>query len=184
MHSINEQAASSLRVNRRLIVWSLAGGLVLALLFALPQMVFLADDPEPPKSIKSTCGTCPSGYAMTGKTTSPEICKEGDPTLVECAPIGSINLLSVCGSCPEGYVQIGSSNVPKRCGNADGGRLSQCQLQKLENVLPDPNRGGIFCPPNCAGQLPDPNRGGIFCPPNCAGQMPPPGQGAIPPPPR
>ena len=169
MHSTNEQAASSVRdrvrVSRRLIVWSLAGGLVLALLVALPQTVFLADAPEPPKSIRMTCGTCPSGYAMTGVTTAPEICKEGDPTLVECVPIGTMNLLAVCGSCPEGYAQIGSSNVPARCGNADGGRMSQCQLQKFESGLPDPNRGGVFCPPNCAGQTPTPGQGAIPPPP-------------------
>ena len=174
MASPIEQVAAAvchhLRVSRRLIAWSLAGGLVLALLVALPQTVFLADAPEPPKSIRMTCGTCPSGYAMTGVTTAPEICKEGDPTLVECVPIGTMNLLAVCGSCPEGYAQIGSSNVPARCGNADGGRMSQCQLQKFESGLPDPNRGGVFCPPNCAGQTPTPGQGAIPPPP----KFPPP----------
>ena len=175
MHSTNKQASNfasdRVRVNRRLIVWNFASGLVLALLLALPQTVLLADDPEPPKSIRKTCGTCPSGYAMTGVTTAPEICKEGDPTLVECVPIGAMNLLAVCGSCPEGYVQIGGSNVPARCGNADGGRMSQCQLQKLESGLPDPNRGGVFCPPNCAGQTPTPGQGAIPPPPKF---LPPP----------
>lgn len=169
MRSPIEQGADSVydrvRVSRRLVVWSLAGALVLALLCALPQTVFLADAPEPPKSIRMTCGTCPSGYAMTGVTTSPEICKEGDPTLVECVPIGSMNLLAVCGSCPEGYVEIGGSNVPARCGTAAGGRMSQCQLQKFESGLPDPNRGGVFCPPNCAGQMPTPGQGAIPPPP-------------------
>src|SRR5256885_15475588 len=140
-----EQGAASVldrvRVGWRLVVWGLAGALVLALLFALPQTVFLADAPEPPKTIRMTCGTCPSGYVMTGVTTAPEICKEGDPTLVECVPIGSMNLLAVCGSCPEGYVQIGGSNVPARCGNAEGGRTSQLQLQELESGVPGPNRG-------------------------------------------
>ncbi|MGH7429180.1 MAG: hypothetical protein ACREJ4_12625, partial [Candidatus Methylomirabilaceae bacterium] len=60
----------------------LTGGLILVLLLAWPRTVSLADDPEPPKSIRMTCGTCPSGYAMTGVTTAPEICKDGDPTLV------------------------------------------------------------------------------------------------------
>jgi len=115
--------------------------------------------PEPPKSIRMTCGTCPSGYAMTGVTTAPEICKEGDPTLVECVPIGTMNLLAVCGACPEGYVEVGSSTVPARCGNADGGRMSQCQLQKPESGLPNPSQGGLFCPPNCAGQMPTPGQG-------------------------
>src|SRR5438093_3821373 len=169
MASPIEQATDALcqhlRVSRRLIAWSLGGGLVLALVVALPRAEYLAEAPEPPKSIRMTCGTCPSGYAMTGVTSAPEICKEGDPTLVECVPIGTMNLLAVCGSCPEGYAQIGSSNVPARCGNADGGRLSQCQLQKLESVLPDPNKGGIFCPPNCAGQMPTPGRGAIPPPP-------------------
>ena len=169
MRSPIEQGAASVsdrvRVSRRLVVWSLAGALVLALLCALPQTVFLADAPEPPKSIRMTCGTCPPGYATTGVTTSPEICKEGDPTLVECVPLGSMNLLAVCGSCPEGYVQIGGSNVPARCGNAEGGRMSQCQLQKFESGLPDPNRGGVFCPPNCAGQMPTPGQGAIPPPP-------------------
>ncbi len=169
MASPIEQATAAmcqhLRVSRRLIAWSLAGGLVLALVIALPRVALLADAPEPPKSIRMTCGTCPSGYAMTGVTSAPEICKEGDPTLVECVPIGTMNLLAVCGSCPEGYAQIGSSNVPARCGNADGGRMSQCQLQKFESGLPDPNRGGVFCPPNCAGQMPTPGEGAIPPPP-------------------
>ena len=169
MRSPIEQGAASVcdrvRMGRQLVVWSLAGALVLAFLITLPQTVFLADAPEPPKTIRMTCGTCPSGYAMTGVTTAPEICKEGDPTLVECVPIGSMNLLAVCGSCPEGYVQIGGSNVPARCGNAEGGRMSQCQLQKFESGLPDPNRGGVFCPPNCAGQMPTPGQGAIPPPP-------------------
>lgn len=123
------------------------------------------------KSARMTCGSCPSGYATTGVTTSPQICKEGDPTLVECVPIGSMNLLSVCGSCPEGYVEIGSSAVPARCGNADSGRMSQCQLSNLETTLPDPTKGGVFCPPHCEGTLPTPGQGALPPPPK---YLPPP----------
>ncbi len=143
----------------------LAGGLILVLLLTWPRTVVPEEAPEPPKSIRMTCGTCPSGYAMTGVTTAPEICKEGDPTLVECVPIGSMNLLAVCGSCPEGYVEVGSSTVPARCGNTDGGRMSQCQLQKPESGLPNPSQGGLFCPPNCAGQMPTPGQGTLPRPP-------------------
>jgi hypothetical protein len=117
-----------------------------------------------PKSIRKTCGKCPDGYATTGVTQSPENCKEGDGTLVQCVPLGA-NLLPVCGSCPEGYREIGSSSVPARCGNQDGGRLSQCQLERMELNLPDPTQGGKICPPDC-------------------GSTPPPGQGALPPPPK
>jgi len=117
-----------------------------------------------PKSIRKTCGKCPDGYAMTGTTEAPGICKDGDPTLVQCVPLGA-NMLPVCGSCPEGYREIGSSSVPARCGNQDGGRLSQCQLEKMEQNLPDPMQGGKNCPPDC-------------------GSTPPPGQGALPPPPK
>jgi hypothetical protein len=127
---------------------------------------------DQPKSTRMTCGTCPSGYAKTGVTAAPEICKEGDPVLVECVPIGTMNLMAVCGSCPEGYRQVGGSNVPVRCGNEDGGRMSQCQLEKLENTLPDPTQGGRFCPPNCSGSFPTPGQGA----------MPPPPKNAPPPP--
>jgi hypothetical protein len=133
------------------------GGLLAVLLFALPGSAAPADTP-PPKSTRMTCGTCPEGYAKTGVTTEPSICPE-DHVLVECVPLGTMNLMAVCGSCPDGYRQIGSSSVPVRCGSADGGLMSQCQLEKLENTMPDPNRGGIFCPPNCAGQMPTPGQG-------------------------
>ena len=173
MHRTITQARARLadwvRARRLLLIWSLAGSLIPVLLIAFPRIVFLEDVPEPLKSIRMTCGTCPSGYAMTGVTTAPEICKEGDPTLVECVPVGSMNLLAVCGSCPEGYQQIGTSFVPARCGNAEGGRMSQCQLQKLENTMPDPTKGGLFCPPNCAGQMPTPGQGTLPRPP----KMPP-----------
>jgi hypothetical protein len=106
------------------------------------------------------CGSCPEGYAVTGVTTEPSICKEGDPTLVQCVPLGT-NLIAVCGTCPDGYVQIGGSSVPARCGSAEGGRMSQCQLQKLESHLPDPSKGGVTCPPNCAGPMPTPGQGAL-----------------------
>lgn len=124
----------------------------------------MAEEPSQPKSIRMTCGTCPDGYVTTGVTQSPQVCKDGDPTLVQCVPIGA-NLLPVCGSCPDGYHEIGSSSVPSRCGSKDGGRLAQCQLQKMEQSLPDPTQGLNKCPPDC-------------------GATGMPGQGALPPPPK
>lgn len=138
-------------------------GLVL-LLVGLWAMSVQAEEPNEPKSIRKTCGTCPEGYATTGVTESKEICKDGDPTLVQCVPLG-VNLLSVCGFCPEGYREIGSSSLPGRCGRQDGGRLTQCQLEKMEQNLPDPTQGGKVCPPDC-------------------GNTATPGQGALPPPPK
>ena len=123
-----------------------------------------AEEAAPPKTMHKTCGKCPDGFALTGITEAPGICKDGDPTLVQCVPLGA-NMLPVCGSCPEGYVEVGSSSVPARCGTQDGGRLSQCQLQKMELNLPDPTQGGKICPPDC-------------------GSTPTPGQGALPPPPK
>lgn len=130
-------------------------------LWTLPSQ---AEEPSEPKSLRKTCGTCPEGYATTGVTESKEICKDGDPTLVQCVPLGA-NLLSVCGYCPGGYREIGNSNVPARCGNRDGGRLTQCQLEIMEMNLPDPTQGGKKCPPDC-------------------GSTATPGQGALPPPPK
>lgn len=138
-------------------------GLVL-LLVGLWAMPVQAEEPNEPKSIRKTCGTCPEGYATTGVTESKEICKDGDPTLVQCVPLG-VNLLSVCGFCAEGYREIGSSSLPGRCGRQDGGRLTQCQLEKMEQNLPDPTQGGKVCPPDC-------------------GNTATPGQGALPPPPK
>lgn len=66
----------------------------------------MAGESDQPKSVRMTCGSCPEGYATTGVTQSGEICKEGDPTLVECVPLGA-TILAVCGSCPEGYAEIG-----------------------------------------------------------------------------
>jgi hypothetical protein len=129
-----------------------------------PAIARADEAPTEPKSIRKTCGKCPDGYAITGVTEAPGICKDGDPTLVQCMPLG-VNMLPVCGSCPEGYREIGSSSVPARCGNQDGGRLSQCQLERMEQILPDPTQGGKICPPDC-------------------GSTATPGQGALPPPPK
>jgi hypothetical protein len=129
-----------------------------------PTVAGADEAPGEPKSIRKTCGKCPDGYAVTGVTEAPAICKDGDPTLVQCEPLGA-NLLAVCGSCPDGYNEIGRSSAPSRCGNLDGGRLNQCQLQKMESTMPDPTQGGKVCPPDC-------------------GSTPTPGQGALPPPPR
>ena len=137
---------------------------LMALLFVVGAMPVRAQESGEPKSIRKTCGTCPEGYATTGVTESKEICKDGDPTLVQCVPLGA-NLLSVCGSCPEGYREVGSSSVPARCGGKDGGRLAQCQLEKMESNLPDPTQGLKTCPPDC-------------------GSTATPGQGALPPPPK
>jgi hypothetical protein len=138
----------------------IVGSLTVVCLLAFTPSAFPADSSEP-KSTRMTCGSCPSGYAKTGVTSAPGICKEGDPTLVECVPLGTMNLMAVCGSCPDGYREIGSSSVPARCGSADGGHMSQCQLEKFENVLPDPKGGGRFCPPDCTGQLPTPGQGAL-----------------------
>jgi hypothetical protein len=137
---------------------------LMACLFVVGAMPVQAQESGEPKSIRKTCGQCPEGYATTGVTESKEICKDGDPTLVQCVPLGG-NLLSVCGSCPEGYREVGSSSVPARCGGKDGGRLTQCQLEKMESNLPDPTQGLKTCPPDC-------------------GSTATPGQGALPPPPK
>jgi hypothetical protein len=128
-----------------------------------PFSVMAEESPEP-KSIRMTCGSCPDGYATTGVTQSAEICKDGDPTLVQCVPLGA-NMLAVCGSCPDGYAEIGGSSVPARCGSKDGGRLTQCQLKTMGQQLPDPTQGYKTCPPDC-------------------GTTATPGQGALPPPPK
>ncbi|HMS84068.1 MAG TPA: hypothetical protein PKD12_10485 [Nitrospira sp.] len=143
----------------RLILYS---GMVL--LSPLNPSVSLAEDSSEPKSIRMTCGKCPEGYATTGVTASQDICKDHDGVLVQCVPLGA-NILGICGVCPEGYAEIGSSSVPARCGNSDGGRLTQCQLRKMETTFPDATQGYKTCPPDC-------------------GSAAQPGQGAIPPPPR
>ena len=151
------------RLIRRIVQAQLFIGLAV-LVLGIGAVPVQAEESSEPKSIRKTCGTCPEGYATTGVTESKEICKDGDPTLVQCVPLGA-NLLAVCGSCPEGYREMGNSNVPARCGNKDGGRLSQCQLEKMESNLPDATKGGLNCPPDC-------------------GSTATPGQGALPPPPK
>ena len=149
--------------------WYISLALV-GVLYGLPTIVSAADEPSAePKSIRKTCGKCPDGYATTGTTKAPEICKDGDPTLVQCLPLGA-NMLPVCGSCPEGYREIGSSSVPARCGSQDGGRLSQCQLERMELNLPDPTQGRKVCPPDC-GNMPAPGQGALSPPPK---YIPPP----------
>ena len=146
---------------RVLTQWGI-GLLVLACVVG--AMPVLAQESGEPKSIRKTCGQCPDGYATTDVTESKEICTDGDPTLVQCVPLGA-NLLAVCGSCPEGYREVGSSSVPGRCGSKDGGRLTQCQMEKMESNLPDPTQSFKTCPPDC-------------------GSIAKPGQGALPPPPK
>jgi len=142
-------------------------GVIMLPVFGLFPSIGLADESEsaaPKKSIRKICGTCPEGYATTGVTEAPEVCKDGDPTLVQCVPLG-VNMLAVCGSCPEDYTEIGSSSVPGRCGNMDGGRLTQCQLSNMEMNLPDPSEGIKTCPPDC-GSTGVPGQGALPPPPN------------------
>jgi hypothetical protein len=157
--SLRRLRPSRRRYNRRVV-----GVMAAVVIFLGVPMALLAEENSEPKSIRMTCGTCPDGYAMTGVTTDAKICKDGDPTVVQCVPLGA-NILSVCGSCPDGYRQVGSSSSPARCGDTDGGRMTQCQLEKMQNTMPDPSQGGVTCPPNCGATVA-------------------PGQGAIPPPPK
>ena len=145
----------------QMLVYSLSIGAVLVITFPSRS---IAQESTEPKSIRMTCGACPDGYATTGVTESPEICKDGDPTLAQCVPLGA-NMMSVCGSCPDGYAEIGSSSVPARCGIKDSGRLTQCQLKKMEPNFPDSTQGYKRCPPDC-------------------GSTALPGQGTLPPPPK
>ncbi|OQW33086.1 MAG: hypothetical protein A4E19_07005 [Nitrospira sp. SG-bin1] len=142
------------------LLYSIPIGAVLMGLFPPVSMAQVVQDQ---KSIRMTCGSCPDGYATTGVTQSPEICKEGDPTLVQCVPLGA-NMLAVCGPCPDGYAEIGSSSVPARCGSQDGGRLSQCQLRKMEHNFPDATQGYKKCPPDC-GSTVQPGQGALSPPP-------------------
>ena len=137
---------------------------LMTLLFVVGAMPLHAEESSERKSIRKTCGQCPDGYATTGVTESKEICKDGDPTLVQCVPLGA-SLLAVCGSCPEGYRETGNSSLPARCGNKDGGRLTQCQLEKMESNLPDPTQGFKTCPPDC-GSTATPGQGALPPPPN------------------
>ena len=152
------------RVSRYLYSPKLWHGLAGAMLLVCFPTALLAEEGNEPKSARMTCGSCPEGYATTGVTTDAKICKDGDSTVVQCVPLGA-NILAVCGSCPDGYRQVGSSSSPARCGNIDGGRMTQCQLEKMQNTMPDPTQGGVSCPPNCGSTVA-------------------PGQGAIPPPPK
>lgn len=147
----------------------LCNGLMGIVLVVMGPPAGLAEEVSEPKSIRMTCGTCPDGYATTGVTQSPEICKDGDPTLVQCVPLGA-NMLGACGSCPDGYAEIGSSSVPARCGSKDGGRLSQCQLRKMEQNFPDSTQGYKRCPPDC-GNAAQPGQGTLSSPPKYQ-QMP------------
>ena len=156
---------TSFRIGRGVIIVYV--GTVLAI-GAIPAFG-IAEESDQPKSIRMTCGSCPDGYATTGVTQAKEICKEDDPTLVECVPIGA-NMLAVCGSCPEGYAEIGGSSVPSRCGTKDGGRLTQCQLKKMDTSLPDPSQGMKSCPPDC-GKTATPGQGAVPAPPKYQ-QMP------------
>ncbi|WP_447600012.1 hypothetical protein [Nitrospira sp. Nam80] len=123
--------------------------LVMMMTCALLMTAVSAAEPEnEPKSIRKMCGSCPDGYATTAVTSAPELCKDGESTLVQCVPLGA-NMLAVCGECPGGYREIGRSNVVARCGQRAGGLLAQCQQQQMESTLPDPTKGGVVCPPDC-----------------------------------
>jgi len=122
-----------------------------------------AEGADEPRTIRKTCGKCPEGYATTGFTSAPDLCKDGESTLVQCVPLGG-NMLSVCGACPEGYAEIGRSNVPARCGTTEGGLVSQCQLQQMGSNMPDPSQGGVRCPPDC-GSTAAPGQGAVPSPP-------------------
>ena len=76
------------RLIQRIVQTQLSIGLVV-LLSGLGAMPVQAEESSEPKSIRKTCGQCPEGYATTGVTESKEICKDGDPTLVQCVPLGA-----------------------------------------------------------------------------------------------
>ena len=114
-------------VYRRWAMAILAGLVLCVLAGGSAELAWSAEEDEP-KSNRMVCGECPEGYATTGTTSAPSICKEDDHILVQCVPLGS-KLLSVCGECPDGYSRVGSSNVPSRCGTEDGGLMSQCQRE-------------------------------------------------------
>lgn len=110
-------------------IWDMvAVSMVVVFLFMIGPTVGYAEEGDEPKTPRMVCGECEEGYATTGTTSAPHICKDGDPTLVQCVPIGS-SRLAVCGDCPDGYAKVGSSTVPSQCGDIDGGRVSQCQLR-------------------------------------------------------
>lgn len=110
---------------RYLVVMTLVTGV----LFSFAPSGGYSEEGEEPKTPRKVCGKCEEGYATTGTTSAPTICKDEDPTLVQCIPIGS-SRMAVCGDCPDGYAEVGSSTVPSQCGDIDGGRVSQCQLKQ------------------------------------------------------
>ncbi len=130
----------------------IGGAVALLLSMGGPTADVSAADPEVPKIRQLRCGTCPEGFATTAITTDPATCKDGDPTLVQCAPLGG-NLLTVCGECPDEYDKIGSSTMPSQCAR-DGGAMSRCQRRTMEFANPDATQGGRRCPPDCAGEMP------------------------------
>lgn len=151
-------------------------GRVLFLLIALVVSPTLtaAEDKEVPKIRQLRCGSCPEGFATTAITNDPVTCKDGDPTLVQCVPLGG-NLLSVCGECPDGYVKVGGTMVPSQC-DRDGGAMSRCQRQQMEFTNPDPAHGGRHCPPDCAGEFPSGQSGGGPVPQTLPPPKPPSGK--------
>ncbi|MBA2252326.1 MAG: hypothetical protein H0W13_06420, partial [Nitrospirales bacterium] len=95
---ITTEVLRRLCLSRRLYVRRFAGVLVGVMVLICIPMTLLAQESSEPKSTRMTCGSCPEGYATTGVTTDAKICKDGDPTVVQCVPLGA-NILSVCGSC-------------------------------------------------------------------------------------
>ncbi|MFO0766670.1 MAG: hypothetical protein U0231_07735 [Nitrospiraceae bacterium] len=150
--------------------WKLRGVVAIGMWLALTPTAVLhaSEGQEDQKSIRKMCGACPEGYATTAITNAPEFCKDGEPTLVQCVPLGG-NMLSVCGACPDGYSEVGHSNVPARCGSKDGGLMSQCQSQHMDSSLPDPTQGGVKCPPDC-GNTAAPGQGAV-APPQSSGPL-------------
>ena len=132
---------------------------------ALAPVAWAGDASAEPKSIRKTCGKCPDGYATTGVTEAPELCKDGDPTLdAVCSPgcehAAGLRILSR---------RVSRSRAVHPCRlvveakTEDGFR--NANWRKWNEHLPDPAKGGKICPPDC-------------------GSTPPPGRGALPPPPK
>src|SRR5215216_1168399 len=127
---------------------------MIALMLLLQAGAALAADT--PRSAMM-CGKCKDGFAVVGVGKDLKMCPDDEGVVVQCASLG-IPRLAVCGSCPEGYIQVGSSSLPARCGDADGGRMSQCQLSDLGAGLPDA-KPPTLCPPDC-GTAGTPGHGG------------------------
>ena len=131
------------------VVFRMAASAVVLGLFWMSDLVLAAETEPLPHAFFRTCGTsCPSGYATTGIVKDAVTCPDNEHQLLQCAPLG-VNQLMVCGDFPEGYQTIGVAPASTRCGASPGGKLSQCQLQKMES-------GGVQCPPNCAADRPPP----------------------------